>query len=173
MSDSITAMDIETQEFRKKLNGYEVDTVRLYLKSVAETVEQLNLRVAELQEQNGQLRSQLEGHQAREHALQETLVSAQRMADEMKEKSRAEGELLVKQARVKAEHLLHQSQDQLARIEDEIGRCKLERDTFERRLRNMISHHLQLLELRESDRGGNGEMDNVRVLRSVTGSEAG
>jgi cell division initiation protein len=173
MSETVTAMDIESQQFERRLRGYDVATVRLYLRSVAEQVEQLNLRNAELCEENGRLRRELDDHRARELALQETLVSAQRMASELKEKSRAEGELLVKQARMQAEHLLLQSQDQLARIEDEIGRCKLERDTFERRLRSLIAQHVNLLDLRQKDREGNGQTGNLRLLRPMSGSEVG
>ena len=100
----------------------------------------------------------------------EALVAAQRLSDDMLQKARGEADLLIREARTTAERLLEQSQDQLLRLEDEIGRSKLERDAFEQRLRSSIEQHLELLEIRKADRS---HMENVRVLRSVPGSEVG
>ena len=170
MSERISAMDIERQEFGRRLRGYDADDVRLFLKSVSDEVQRLNLENGKLHEDIARLKPQVDELRAREKTLQETLISAQRMADEMTNQSRAEAELLVKEARIKAERILQQSQDQLVRIEDEIGRAKLERDAFERRLRSAVEQHLELLELRQSDRS---ELENVRVLRRTPVSEVG
>jgi cell division initiation protein len=162
-------MDVERQEFPRRLRGYDPEEVRLFLRAVAEEVERLHLENAALREENGGLRERLEEVRERERTLQETLVTAQRMAGELKEKTRSEAELMVKEARLKAERLLEQAQDQLQAIEAEIGRLKLERDAFENRLRNAIEEHLALLELRKKDRA---ELDNLRFLRR-RGSEVG
>jgi cell division initiation protein len=170
MSDRMSAMEIEKQEFPRKVRGYDPDNVRMYLRSVAEEVGRLNLENGQLREEIGQLKSRLTEHEAREKTLQETLVSAQGMAGDLKERSRAEADLLVREARLKSERMLQQTQDQLDRLEDEIGRCKLERDNFERQVRGTIEHHLSLLESRKQNRA---EADNVRVLRSIGGTDAG
>jgi cell division septum initiation protein DivIVA len=92
------------------------------------------------------------------------------MTGEMKEKAKAEAELVVRRARLNSERMLQQAQDQLARLEAEIGRCKLERDLFERRLRGTIEEHLALLDQRQqTDR----EVDNLHVLPRRAQSEAG
>ena len=170
MSDRMTAMDIEKQEFPRKLRGYDPENVRMYLGSVAEEVERLHLETGKLREQAGELDSRLEDYRAREKTLQETLVSAQAMAVDLKDRSRAEADLMVREARLKSERLLQQSQDQLGRLEDEIGRCKLERDTFERQVRSTIEQHLSVLDARKQKRA---DADNLRVLRSIGGSDAG
>lgn len=169
MSSRLTAMDVERQEFPRALRGYSPEEVRLFLRAVAEEIERLNLENAALREENGGLRERLEEIRERERALQDTLVTAQRMAGELKDKSRSEAELMVKEARLKAERLLEQAQDQLHDIEAEIGRLKLERDAFENRLRSTIEEHLALLDLRKKDRA---ELDNLRFLRR-RGSEVG
>ena len=102
--------------------------------------------------------------------LQDTLLTAQRMAEEHRENSRVESELLVKEARIKAERLLEQAQDQLAALESEIAQARLERDVFENRLRSAVQEHLSLLDLRKTERA---EVDNLRFLRRRTGSEVG
>jgi cell division initiation protein len=78
--------------------------------------------------------------------------------------------MLIKEARIKAERLLEQAQDQLATLESEIGQARLERDTFENRLRSIIEEHVSLLDLRKHERN---DKDNLRFLRRRTGVEAG
>ena len=170
MSSRTTAMDIEGQEFPIKLRGYETDEVRIYLSSLAEEIERLNLENSTLREDMGRLKEQIAEHSDRARSLQETLVTAQQMAEEFKQRSRTESELLVKEARLKSERLLEQAQDQLNQIEAETSRAKLERDMFEGRLRNLIEEHESLLDLRKRERA---ETDNLHFLRRRGGAEVG
>ena len=170
MSDRLTAMDIEGQEFPRKVRGYAAEDVKLFLRSVAEEVQRLNLAVADLQTENAHLQARNREVQGREQMLQATLVSAQQMSDQMKDAAKAEADVTLREARMRAERLLEQAQDQLARIEEETRRARLERDAFETRLRSAVEEHLSLLELRKSERS---ETDNLRFLHRKTGSEAG
>lgn len=169
MSERLTAMDIESQEFRRRMRGFDEEEVRLYLKSVGEEVQRLNLETADQREELGRLRARLDEFAARERSLQDAFAAAQRLSDEMQERARVESERLVREARSKAERLLEQSQDQLSRIEDEIGRARLERDAFEKQLRGILEHHLELLDLRRADRAA----DKQPSLRAVPSAEAG
>ena len=170
MSDRITAREVENQEFARKMRGYDPDEVRMFLRAVAEEVERLRLENGELKEETGQLRARLDDFRDRERNLQETLLTAQKMSEEMRGRSEKEAEVLVKEARLKAERILEQAQDQLQLIEDEIGRLRLERDAFENRLRSAIQEHLSLLDLRRTD---SGDADNLRFLRRRTSRDAG
>lgn len=171
MSDRITAMDVENQDFSRKMRGYDRDEVRLYLKSVSVEIERLNLENGEIREKMGVIRSELDEIRTREKTLQQTLVAAQGMAEELKDKARAESKLVVKEARFRADQIVKQAQDQLARIEGDISRSQLERDNIERRIRSVIDQHLTLLDLRKESRG---DVDNVRVMpHGRIGSEVG
>lgn len=170
MSDRITAMDIEKQAFKRAFRGYEPEDVQLYLRSVAEEVERLNLTNAELREELGELRRKNEEHRGHERTLQKTLVSAQKMAGNLEEQAKSEAESIIRNARQKAERVLQENQDQLTRLEAEISRCKLERDLFEKRLRNMIEEHSDLLERRHERKT---ESDNLRLVPRRRGLDAG
>jgi cell division initiation protein len=171
MPDRITAMDVEEQQFSRRLRGFDCHEVGLYLKSVAEEISRLNLENAETREKAGAMRAEIDELRAREATLQQTLVAAQRMAEEMKEKARAESQLVVREAQLRADQIVRQAQDQLARIESEISSSRMERDNIERRLRGVIEQHLALLEMRKEARG---ELSNVRLMPAPrTGTEIG
>jgi cell division initiation protein len=170
VSSRLTAMDIEKQEFRRKLRGYDQEEVEMYLKSVAEEFERITLQNSELQEEVGRLRSLEKELRSRERLLQQTLVTAQGMSEEIKERARKESDLVVRDARMKSERMLQEAQDQLARLEEAIGRAKIEKDLFDKRLRCALEEHMSLLEHRGEQ---NGEMENVHVLHRATGSEVG
>ena len=166
----LTAMDVESQEFPARFRGYDPQDVRLFLRSVAEELERLNLENGRLREQVGAAKTAVDEFRRREQMLQQTLLTAQSMTGEMKEKAKAEAELLLRRARLDTERMLQQAQDQLARLESEISRAKLERDLFERRLRGTIEEHLSLLDQRRSDVK---ELDNLHVLPRRTVSDVG
>ncbi len=170
MSNRLTAMDIENQDFGRKLRGYDPQDVNLFLKSVAENVERLTLENGEMLEELGHLREQMEELRAHEKTLQETLVSAQRMAEEMKDRAGREGELVVQEARHRADRMHAEAHSTLMRLEADINRAKLDRVTFERQLRSVIEQHLTLLDMRKDARA---KLDNLRVLPNRVGSETG
>lgn len=170
MSDRMTAMDVERQEFPRRFRGYDADEVRLYLKSVAEELQQLQLENGKRLEDAGQLRQEVEELRSRERLLQQTLITAQRMAEDLKEKARRECDLLLQEARLEAEQHLRQAREQRAQLEAEISRALLERETLESRLRSVIEQHLTLLDMQRQARA---EPDNLRVLPRRTLSDAG
>ena len=170
MSTRLTAMDIEKQGFSRKLRGFDPDEVQLFLRAVAEEIERVNLENAKLSEEVGVLRLRLDDFKDRERTLQETLVTAQIMSTDLKDRSKTEADLLVKEARFKAERLLEQAQDQLHALENEIGRLRLEKDVFDNRLRNAIEEHLSLLDLRKQEKV---DTDNLRFLRRRSTTDVG
>ena len=99
--------------------------------------------------------------------MQETLVSAQRMVEEMKNRAVREGESVVQQARERADRLGSEALNTLIRVEDDISRVKLDRETFDRQLRSVIEQHLSLLDQRRDERT---TVDKLRVLPDRVGS---
>jgi cell division initiation protein len=171
MSERITAMDVERQQFKRKVRGFDPEEVILFLRSVSGEIERLNLQNATLLEENGRLKAAVKEHATREQTLQQTLVTAQKMSEELKERSQAQADQVMYEARIKAERTLQETQDQLARLEAEIARAKLDRDLFETRLENTVEEHLKMLEQRRSAR--KDAPDNVRPIRPSSRDAAG
>jgi len=170
MNDRLTAMDVEKQEFASRVRGYDREEVRMFLRSVAEELGRIHLENGVLREEIGRLKESLEELKSRDRMLQETLVTAQGMALDLRDRSNRDAEVVIKEARAKAERILEDAHGEVERIESETSRAKLERDAFENRLRSCIEEHLALLDLRKSERA---QGDNVHVLRRRSGSDAG
>ena len=170
MSSRMTAMEIENQAFHRKVRGYDPEEVDLFLTSVSDEIERLNLENGEMREAMGRLQKELDSVRSREDALQKTLVTAQTLTDEMKDRAGKQSELILQEARLRADSLLQDAQERLGRLDMDITRSKLERETFERRLRGVLEQHLALLDMRRETRD---DRDNLRVLPNRAGTEAG
>jgi cell division initiation protein len=92
------------------------------------------------------------------------------MTEEMKEKARTEGELVVREAQFRADQILKEARTQLAQIEADVSRSKTERETFERQLRGVAEQFLAMLDMREQARV---EPDNVHRMPNRVGTEVG
>ena len=171
MSERVTAREVERQQFKRKVRGFDPEEVQLYLFSVSEEIERLNLENGRLLEENGRLTREIGEHCMREQTLQQTLVTAQKMSEELKERSQMQADRLMHEARIRVERTLQESQDQLARLEAEISRAKLDRDLFEKRLEHSIDEHKKMLEQRRSER--EITLDNVHPIRSSDRDRAG
>ncbi|WP_309571423.1 DivIVA domain-containing protein [Deinococcus sp.] len=112
-----TPLDIRHQEFPQRLSGYDRQSVRAFLSDVAEEFELLLQRQQDQQEYLLDLEKQLEERKQHEDEIRRAVVSAERIAHELRENAAREGELLVSQATVHRDALLHDSQSRAGELE--------------------------------------------------------
>jgi cell division initiation protein len=143
----LTPLDIQKQTFSKGFKGYSVDEVRAYLHLVAEEIERLVRDVDRLTRENGHLREELGEYSDRERILKDTLVSAQKVSEEVKANARQEGELIVKDAELLSERLVAQAMTRVADIEKAIQDLKIERKALRNKLQAALETFQQLVML--------------------------
>jgi cell division initiation protein len=129
----ITPHDIRQQQFTSKMfKGYDPQEVDAFLDDVAEDYESVLKEAALLKEQMVAQEERSRGVTEREKSLQETLVTTQRLAEEMKAASRREAELIVREAELRAEKVLEAVRGEEARIRTEIHALRrMRRQVFE------------------------------------------
>ena len=129
----ITPHDIRQQQFTSKmLKGYDPHEVDAFLDDVAEDYESVLKETALLREQMTAIEERSRGVNEREKSLQETLVTTQRLAEEMKGAARREAELIVREAELRAEKVLEAVRGEEARIRTEIHALRrMRRQVFE------------------------------------------
>ena len=144
---NLTPLEIQKQIFARKFKGFDPNEVRAYLQLVAEEIEVLLLSVDRLTRENAMLREDLEDHNQRERILKDTLLSAQKVSEEVKSNARKEAELIVKDAELLSERLVSQAMTRVADLERTIQDLKMERRAARNKLQATLDTISQLLML--------------------------
>ena len=139
---NLTPLEIQKQTFSRALKGYNVDDVRAYLHLVAEEIERLLRENDRLMRDSSMLREDLEDHSNRERILKDTLLSAQKVAEDLTANARKEAELIVKDAELLAERVIGQAMQRVGDLERSITDLKIER----RAARNKLTSTLDTIQ---------------------------
>ena len=143
----LTPLDIQKQSFRKVFKGFDPDDVRGYLHLVAEEIERLVRDLDRAQRENAMLREDLDDHSQRERILKDTLLSAQKVSEDVRANAHKEAELIVKDAELLAERVISQAMGRVADIERAILDLKMERKNARQKLMITLDSVQQLLAL--------------------------
>jgi cell division initiation protein len=144
---NLTPLDIQKQTFSRSLKGYNLDEVRAYLHLIAEEIEHLVRDVDRLARENAMLRDDLEDHSQRERILKDTLLSAQKVSEEVRATARKEAELIVKDAELLSERLIGQAMNRVSDLERAITDMKIQRKATRNKLQGILDTVQQLLML--------------------------
>lgn len=121
----ITPHDIRQQQFTQKMfKGYDPQEVDAFLDDVAEDYESVLKEIALLKEQLAAQEERSRGVADRERSLNDTLVTTQRLAEEMKAAARRDAELVVREAELRGEKVVEECRAEEARIRTEINALK-------------------------------------------------
>jgi len=144
---NLTPLEIQKQVFARALKGYNPDEVRGYLSLVAEEIERLVKDVDRLSRENAMLREELDDHSQRERILKDTLLSAQKVSEDVKSNARKEAELIVKDAELLSERVIAQAMQRVSELERVIQDLKIERAAVRNRLRATLDSVQQMVTL--------------------------
>ncbi len=150
----ITPVDIRQQQFTTRMfRGYDVQEVDAFLEDVAEDYEQLLKESALLKEQLAALEERMRGIEELERTLQETLITTQRLTEEMKEAARREAQLLVREAELQGEKLMEAAREEEAKIKSEVLALQRTRRQLFEGLRATLEMYQRLIAQELSDEG--------------------
>ena len=143
---STSKIDILNHKFSTSLFGYKKVEIDIFLQEIADRMGKLAEEKEALQNQVEALSKNLEDYKSREKILQNTLVTTQKMVEDLKANAHKQAKLIVEEAHAKAEDILNQAHKRLAQIHEDITELKRQRTHFEIKLRALIESHLKLLE---------------------------
>jgi cell division initiation protein len=154
-------MDIQRQEFARVLRGYDREEVRTYLNIVAEEVAALQRERDSLDQQVQNMQGLLDEHRQREAILKNTLLTAQRVSEEIRDVARKQSENVVKEAEMQADRLLELAQTRAHEVERGILELRGQRTSLRTDIRSLVTRLTHLLDLQEE-----AELeDNLRFLK--------
>lgn len=154
---SITPIDIQQHQFKTRLLGYEKGAVDHFLELLAEELERLHRQSQELKEELARTRASLEEMRSRELTLKETLLTTQRVTDDLKANARKEAEIMVAEAELRADKIVQAADERRIQLISEIQEMKRQKISFETSLRAVVESHLRLLDIDVVALHGGGE----------------
>src|SRR5215470_265348 len=119
-----TPLDIRQKRFESSFRGYAARDVQGFLELLAAEFEDVVKENIGLKDELKRTQVELERHLERERALQQTLVTAQRVSEDLRDAAKKEAEIVVA----------------------DINELKRQRARFEAEIRSLVSGHLKLLE---------------------------
>jgi cell division initiation protein len=157
----ISPMDIQRQTFSTKFKGFDPNEVRTYLNLVAEEVAGLQIERDRLDQEVQHLTMLIEEHRQRETILKNTLLTAQRVSEEIKETARKHAEVVVKESEMQADRLLELAQTRAHEVERGILDLRTHRSALRTDVRGLITRLTQILDMQEEYE----VEDNLRFLK--------
>jgi cell division initiation protein len=145
----ITVVDIQHKTFKKKLQGYDPADVDQFLDDVIETLEDEASSRAALEAEISDLKERISHFKAMEESLQNTLLLAQRTADEVKGSAHKEADLIRAEARMSIEKEIAAYGDRATEARREFQRHLETAEKAKSELRSLLMTHLALLEKTE------------------------
>ena len=153
----LTPIDIRKWEFKKGVRGYDKYEVQAFLELASEEFEKLQQERREFEQKSKRLEKEIEEYRRVEKSLQDTLISAKETTDKSMQNSRKEAELIVGDAELHADKLMDSARKKVSKIEDEITRLTVLRDSFMVKLKGMLNSQIELLELFDEVNTDEGE----------------
>ena len=168
----LTPLDLQQKVFRKlRLGGVDEKEVRAFLELCASEMEDLIRKLHQQDEELRRRESRIEELRSREHLLQQTLTTAQRLSEEVKESARKEAQIAVSEAELQGEKIVQAAQNKRLQLIKEIDDLKRTRQTFVQQLSSLLDTHKALLESARGDppaTPGTPVDDNVSFLAPPT-----
>ncbi len=142
----ITPLDIQQQQFRMRFRGFDMVEVDNFLELLAGEFEELLKEINQLKEEDRRKLARINELEAVEKDLRETLVSVQRITDEMKSNARKEAELIIEDSKTEGRKIIQNAQAEALKIEEEINHLQRQKAQFRAALLAAIEMHHRMLE---------------------------
>ena len=148
----ITPLDIENKKFAKQMmNGYNVDEVDDYLDELTLDYGKLYKENAELKAQREELDSNVGKYKNIENTIQNTLIMAQKTADEVQEVAKKQAEQIVKDAEFQAKNSVEELNTQILLKQKELEDLKKQFDVYKAKMESLLISQLELLKDHKED----------------------
>ncbi len=128
---NVSPLDLRQQRFRSAFRGFDKVEVSSLLNAAADDYEHALKEADRLKQEVARLDGALKEQREQEHGLKTTLLTAQKLADDIKANAEDEGRRIIREAQGRSDLLLEKTQSRLEDIQREIDGLKLKRRDVE------------------------------------------
>ena len=142
----ISPIEIQKKEFNKVLRGYNQEEVRQFLEEMSQSYEKVYSENQDLKDQIDALKEKLGDYKNLEETLKNTLVLAEKAAEDVRKSSNREKELILKETMVKATKIIETAQQKHSDVSCEIEELRRHFYLYKTRFTNFLKSQLELVE---------------------------
>ena len=128
---NVSPLDLRQQRFRSAFRGFDKVEVTSFLAAVADDYEQALRETDRLRQDLTRMEAVLNEHRDAERNLRNTLMTAQKLADDIKANAEEEARRILRDAEGRSDLLLQKTQSRLEDVQREIDGMKLKRKDVE------------------------------------------
>lgn len=139
----LTPMDIHNKEFKRSFRGYNENEVDEFLDKVMEDYELLYKENSDLKDRVNILNDKLQNYTDIEKTLNNTLVVAQKSAEDLKLNAKKEADLIIQQAQQEAEKIMQKANQEVVRIRAELENQRRKLNVFKAKFKTLLEGELE------------------------------
>ncbi len=142
---NLTPLDVRRKEFDKAFRGYDPTEVDLFLKQVADRLDEVMEEARRADERTREVEAKLVHYEKVELALQEALESARETARRSEASAEEKARLIVQEAELRAEKILHDAERERHGLRQDLVRLNSRQAEVAARLRGFLLSELEVL----------------------------
>jgi cell division initiation protein len=135
---NVSPLDLRQQRFHSRFRGFDKVEVTSFLAAVADDYEQALRETDKLRQDLSRMEAVLAEHRLQEQGLRATMMTAQRVSEDLKGTAEKEAERIIREAEARAQLILDKTQARLEDVQREIDGMKLKRRDVEITLESTI-----------------------------------
>ena len=147
----LTPMDRSNKDFKKKFRGYDSEEVDEFINEIIDNYEELYKENSRLKENLSRVNEKLEHYVKVENTIQNTLLLAQNAAEQARETSQRESDIILKNANEAAKRIIDKAHNDVISINDEYEKIKQEFIKFRAKFRNFMNAQTETFDELEKD----------------------
>ena len=146
----LTPLDVRRYDFGRALRGYSPARVDQFRDQVAEELERLTRINQDLDARARSFHEQLRAFRERDKALNDALIAAQQLRDDVRGQAEREAQLIIREAQGEAERVIEAARAEVRRMEEELDNLDRSRRTYLAQMRTLIARQLSEVEASDS-----------------------
>lgn len=146
----LTPLDVRRYDFGRALRGYNPARVDQFRDQVAEELERLTRINQDLDAKARSFHEQLRAFRERDKALNDALIAAQQLRDDVRGQAEREAQLIIREAQGEAERVIETARAEVRRMEEELDNLDRSRRTYLAQMRTLIARQLSEVEASDS-----------------------
>lgn len=145
----LTPLDIESKQFSKGFYGFNAHEVKTFMGEVLVNYESLYKENIELHDKINLLNEGIQYYKTIEDTLQNTLILAEKTAEETKATARKRGEQIEKEAEIKAQAIINEAKNEIYKINKKREELIKQYDASKIQVKYFLKAQLEMTEKNE------------------------